>query len=151
MFSGWNMVHALPPPPAAPPPVITLNAANPITDDWDFDGTVTDSGQPVAGLKVQFGGVLAKYHLSATVGDPPMEPTTSARYLTIFPGYGNGPDPQCGRQGLQRGHDAHRRSGSPGRAAAERLRRGRRPGDTIATVPARPATRATAERPPRPR
>ena len=33
----------------------------------NFDGTVTDNGSPVAGLTVQFGGVLAKYHLTATV------------------------------------------------------------------------------------
>ena len=52
---------------ADPPPVITLGAANTISDIWDLEGTVTDNGKPVAGLKVKFGGVLSKYHLTATV------------------------------------------------------------------------------------
>ena len=73
MLSVSDMPNALPPPPADPPPVVTFHAANTITDLWDFDGTVTDHGHPVSGLKVQFGGVLAKYHLTATV-------ETSGRY-----------------------------------------------------------------------
>ena len=50
-----------------PPPVITLQAANTISDVWDFEGTVTDNGNPVAGLTVRFGGVLANCGLTATV------------------------------------------------------------------------------------
>ena len=37
-------------PPPDPPPVITLHAANTITDFWNFEGTVTDNGYAVAGL-----------------------------------------------------------------------------------------------------
>ena len=48
-------------------PFITLCVANTITDYWDFEGTVTDKGHSVAGLTVQFGGVLKKYGLTATV------------------------------------------------------------------------------------
>jgi autotransporter-associated beta strand protein len=48
------------------PPTITLLAANEIGDFWDFDGKVTGGSGSVAGLTVNFGGVLAKYGLSAT-------------------------------------------------------------------------------------
>ena len=34
---------------------------------WILKGTVTDGGDSVAGLKVHFGGILAKYDLTATV------------------------------------------------------------------------------------
>ena len=56
--------------PVAPPTaslVITLHAANAVTDVWSFEGTVTGTGISVAGLTVDFGGVLASYHLTATV------------------------------------------------------------------------------------
>jgi hypothetical protein len=49
-------------------PVITLDVANTTNDYWRIQGTVTDKDDAVAGLSVQFGGVLAKYDLSATVG-----------------------------------------------------------------------------------
>ena len=52
---------------ANPPPVITLQAIHEIADCWDFEGMVTDKSGAVTGLVVHFGGVLAKYHLTATV------------------------------------------------------------------------------------
>ncbi len=48
-------------------PYITLNVVNEIADVWDFQGTVTDKSGPTAGLIVNFGGVLTKYGISATV------------------------------------------------------------------------------------
>ncbi len=50
-----------------PGPVISLSASNAIGDIWDFSGTVTDHGEPVDGLTVEFGGVLESSHLTATV------------------------------------------------------------------------------------
>ena len=46
---------------------ITLSAANTISNVWDLEGMVTDGTLPVAGLTVQFGGVLAKYGFTAIV------------------------------------------------------------------------------------
>ena len=66
MLSVGAVANALIATPDAPP-VITLHDANPVLNVWDFEGTVTDKGHPVAGATVQFGGVLAKYHLTATV------------------------------------------------------------------------------------
>jgi hypothetical protein len=48
-------------------PVITLQAVNTVSDVWNLQGTVTEPGCSVAGLTVQFGGVLASNHLTATV------------------------------------------------------------------------------------
>ena len=67
MFSGSPVVGAPPIIAAAPPPAITLGAINAISDLWNLEGTVTDNGKPVAGLRVDFGGVLSRYHLTATV------------------------------------------------------------------------------------
>ena len=67
MLGGSGLADVLSVTAAYPPPVITLAAINTISDMWDLEGTVTDHGQPVAGLTVQFGGVLANYHLTATV------------------------------------------------------------------------------------
>ena len=67
LLSGGGFVDAASVAGADPPPVITFVAANTISDVWDFEGTVTDNGKPVAGLKVEFGGVLSKYGLTGTV------------------------------------------------------------------------------------
>ena len=67
MLSGSPVVGAPPIIAAAPPPAITLVAINAMSDLWEFEGTVTDNGKPVAGLKVQFGGVLSRYNLT-TIG-----------------------------------------------------------------------------------
>lgn len=49
-------------------PVITqFGVSNPIKDTWIFTGKVADTSAPVAGMKVQFGGVLVPYHITATV------------------------------------------------------------------------------------
>jgi hypothetical protein len=48
-------------------PVITFMAKHEMNDIWDLEGTVTDQGASVAGMKVTFGGVLAKYGVTATV------------------------------------------------------------------------------------
>jgi hypothetical protein len=50
-----------------PTPVITFMARHTIGDVWDLEGTVREKGVPVAGMTVTFGGVLAKYHLTAKV------------------------------------------------------------------------------------
>ena len=67
LLSGGGFVDAASVAGADPPPVITFVAANTISDVWDLEGTVTDNGKPVAGLKVEFGGVLSKYGLTGTV------------------------------------------------------------------------------------
>ena len=67
MLSISAVVNALPVPGGRSPPVITFVAANTISDIWDLEGTVTDNGKPVAGLKVDFGGVLSSFHVTATV------------------------------------------------------------------------------------
>ena len=49
-------------------PVITqFGVSNPMKDIWIFTGKVVDAAAPVAGMKVQFGGVLAPYRITATV------------------------------------------------------------------------------------
>jgi hypothetical protein len=51
-------------------PVITdFYCINTIGDYWNFTGVVTDADDPVVGDVVTFGGVLASYHLTATVRD----------------------------------------------------------------------------------
>ena len=69
LLGGSGFADALSVTAANPPPVITLEAINTVIDVWDLEGTVTDNGKPVAGLKVDFGGVLANYHLTASVED----------------------------------------------------------------------------------
>jgi hypothetical protein len=50
------------------PPVITeFNCACLGSNTWQITGTVTDTSEPVEGMKVNLGGVLADYHLEATV------------------------------------------------------------------------------------
>ena len=48
-------------------PVITLGAIHSTSNIWTLKGAVTDGNYPVAGLRVEFGGTLARFHLAATV------------------------------------------------------------------------------------
>jgi hypothetical protein len=73
---------AFPLPIAPKPPQISAFG---IVDDYGvlmIKGTVTDGGTPVEGLKVAIGGVLAKYHLTATV----LEDGTFSVGMKIPPG-----------------------------------------------------------------
>jgi hypothetical protein len=50
-----------------PPIISNFRASQPIGPFWIFSGKVTAGDNPVAGRIVTFGGVLAKYHITATV------------------------------------------------------------------------------------
>ena len=153
MLSRSVAAVAVPVAPHDPPPVITLHAANTITDVWDFEGTVTDNGDPVAGLKVCFGGVLAKYHLTATVEENgTYDVTRELRNLVTG-------------TGTAQTRDAAGKASNVAMAFIDSEYLGRRrcpagflipaePADLAPRSPrspARRATRATAERPPTPR
>ena len=51
----------------APPVVSDFGAVQGYGDMWTFSGQVTDPDEPVAGLTVYFGGVLAPYSVQTTV------------------------------------------------------------------------------------
>jgi hypothetical protein len=55
-------------PVSNPPAISNFYCINEISDIWTLTGTVTDSDDRVQGDIVTFGGVLASYHLTATVG-----------------------------------------------------------------------------------
>jgi hypothetical protein len=51
----------------AAPLITSFTCANPGPHKWTFTGKVVDTAEPVAGMKVTLGGVLAEYHLTARV------------------------------------------------------------------------------------
>ena len=130
--------------------MITLGDINGISDVWTFEGTVTDNGNSVAGLKVNFGGVLARYHLTATVeANGTYDCTEELRNIRAGSATAQTHNAAGMASNVAMTFVDPRNVGS----TAERLldfspavdTGG--PGATISTVAARPAPRATADRP----
>ena len=65
--SGEDSLMVKTPPANAPPVISDFIAINELGDLWTFQGTVTDVNDPVQGMVVHFGGVLASFNVTATV------------------------------------------------------------------------------------
>ena len=87
---------------AAAPVISNFYCINDVEDCWTLSGTVTDTDDPVQGDIVTFGGVLASYNLTATVGaDGVFSFTVEASWTPR--GHRHGTDYRPTRRSFQRG------------------------------------------------
>ncbi len=84
------------------PVISNFYCINEFGDYWTLTGTVTDNDDPVVGDVVTFGGVLASYNLSTTVGTDGVFSLT-VELAGLQEGYGHGTDHRPARRPFQRG------------------------------------------------